>query len=245
MTAWTTPRTWVADEVPDESTFNTHVRDNLNYLKEHAPDGLAGSPDIAGVGGAGTSEEWGTSTTGLTWSPSSPTTVDSNTTLLNHLYIANQADTTERLGTKAWVPGSGAFDARLGRIMVGCNTTASALSAESGLHIGDATNANRLLCTVSYAYNTGEITIRAYTYAASTYTQRGTGFTIETPSAVYLRITRDGSNNCSFYYSFNGVIWQIMGTQSFTLTVANIGLRVAANATAGHQAAFDWLRTSV
>ena len=30
--AWTTPRTWVAAEVPTETTFNTHVRDNLNAL---------------------------------------------------------------------------------------------------------------------------------------------------------------------------------------------------------------------
>ena len=30
--AWTTPRTWVAAEVPTETTFNTHLRDNLNAL---------------------------------------------------------------------------------------------------------------------------------------------------------------------------------------------------------------------
>lgn len=30
--AWTTPRTWVAGEVPGDTIFNTHVRDNLNYL---------------------------------------------------------------------------------------------------------------------------------------------------------------------------------------------------------------------
>ena len=31
--AWTTPRTWVTSEVPTAAIFNTHVRDNLNYLK--------------------------------------------------------------------------------------------------------------------------------------------------------------------------------------------------------------------
>lgn len=30
--AWTTPRTWVAGEVPTASIFNAHVRDNLNAL---------------------------------------------------------------------------------------------------------------------------------------------------------------------------------------------------------------------
>lgn len=29
---WTTPRTWVAGEVPTAAIFNTHVRDNLNAL---------------------------------------------------------------------------------------------------------------------------------------------------------------------------------------------------------------------
>lgn len=30
--AWTSPRTWTAGEAPTAATFNTHVRDNLNYL---------------------------------------------------------------------------------------------------------------------------------------------------------------------------------------------------------------------
>lgn len=31
--AWTTPRTWTNGEVVDAAMLNTHVRDNLNYLK--------------------------------------------------------------------------------------------------------------------------------------------------------------------------------------------------------------------
>lgn len=30
--AWTTPRTWVAGEIPTAAIFNTHVRDNLNAI---------------------------------------------------------------------------------------------------------------------------------------------------------------------------------------------------------------------
>lgn len=30
--AWTSPRTWVAGEVPSATTFNTHVRDNLKAV---------------------------------------------------------------------------------------------------------------------------------------------------------------------------------------------------------------------
>lgn len=31
--AWSTPRTWVTSEVVSASLMNTHIRDNLNYLK--------------------------------------------------------------------------------------------------------------------------------------------------------------------------------------------------------------------
>ncbi len=30
--AWTTPRTWVTDEVPTAAILNTHIRDNFNTL---------------------------------------------------------------------------------------------------------------------------------------------------------------------------------------------------------------------
>jgi|TARA_Y100000310_G_scaffold317685_1_gene370846 hypothetical protein len=39
--AWTAPRTWVAGEVVTAALMNTHVRDNLRYLK-----GLDGVPTI-------------------------------------------------------------------------------------------------------------------------------------------------------------------------------------------------------
>lgn len=33
---WNAPRTWVADEIVSASTLNTHLRDNLSYLKSPA-----------------------------------------------------------------------------------------------------------------------------------------------------------------------------------------------------------------
>lgn len=249
MTTWTSPRTWVGGETPDQTTFNTHVRDNLNHLYENKPytliPGLEGSADVAGLGGAGTSEEWSTSTTGLTWSPSSPTTVDSDTTIPSFLYISNQADATERLGTKSWSPGSGAFDARLGNVMIASNSSAANVTSFFGLHIGDATNAARLALLVSYNYSTAVTSIVAYTYSASTPTQRGSTYTTPPGAPVYLRIARDGSNNCTFYWSTTGVLWQAIATQAHTLTVTNIGVRASGNVTASFQASADWLRTSV
>jgi hypothetical protein len=244
-TPWTTPKTWTSATL-SSTDMNTHVRDNLNYLKESIPPGAAGSPDAAGVGGAGTSEEWGTTTTGLTWTPSNPTTVDSHTTIPNHLYIANQADATERIGTKAWTPaGAAAFDARLGRVMIGANSSVAAVTSQVCFHIGDSGNANRLMIVMDYTYNSIASTVRAFTYASSTYTQRGGSASILAGYPYYLRITRDGSNNCSFYWSANGLLWNFIATQALTLTVANIGIRVVGNTTAGFQAAADWLRTSV
>jgi hypothetical protein len=245
MTAWTTPKTWTTETL-SSTDMNIHLRDNTNHLKESIPPGSAGSPDISGAGGAGTSEEWGTATTGLTWTPSNPTTVDSNTTILNHLYISNQADATERIGTKTWVPaGAAAFDARLGRIMIAANSSVAAVTSQVCFHIGNSGNTNRLMIVLDYTYNTIASTIRAFTYASSTYTQRGGSASVLAGHPYYLRITRDGSNNCSFYWSPNGLLWNFIATQALTFTVDNIGLRLVGNTTASFQTAMDWMRTSV
>lgn len=34
MPAWSVPRTWVGDEIPGATEMNTHVRDNLGFLKD-------------------------------------------------------------------------------------------------------------------------------------------------------------------------------------------------------------------
>ena len=36
--AWTTPRTWVAGELITESVLNTHIKDNLTFLKTSIDD---------------------------------------------------------------------------------------------------------------------------------------------------------------------------------------------------------------
>lgn len=44
--AWTTPRTWVAGEVPTAAIMNAHVRDNLNALKD-PPQAVAENWNVA------------------------------------------------------------------------------------------------------------------------------------------------------------------------------------------------------
>ena len=43
--AWTSPRTWVANEVVTAALMNTHVRDNLSALSTHTHTGAAGDGD--------------------------------------------------------------------------------------------------------------------------------------------------------------------------------------------------------
>lgn len=244
MTAWTAPRTWTS-ETMTSALLNTHLRDDLLHLYEKVPTGISPA-DRAGIGGAGTSEEWSTITTGLTWAPSAPTTVDSHTTIADHLYISNQADTTVRLGTKNWTPtGAAAYDARLGGVVIASDTSVAAVTGTFGLHIGDSGNNNRTLIMVRYTFDASAQTIEAYTYASATYTQRGATVNTSAGERIYLRSTRDASNNVSFYWSLNGMLWNFIATQALTYTVANIGIFASGNATAGFQAACDWMRTSV
>lgn len=205
---------------------------------EVAIPGLNASPDIKGSGGAGTSEEYDSGTTGLTWS-SAPATEDSNTTVLDHLYL-KWTDGTERFGTKAWAPGSGAFDVRT-KVALNCDAGVAALY----LLISDSGNSNRTIVGIDFSFTSRTATISAYTYAGS-YTQRGSSWTVSLDSFIYLRTARDGSNNVTFYFSLNGILWIPIATQSFTFTVAKLGYRTFNSAGSNNsQAIIDWLRTSV
>jgi hypothetical protein len=206
---------------------------------EVAIPGLAGSADILGAAGAGTSEEYDTATTGLTWG-SAPTTEDSNTTVKSHLYVADSNATT-KYGVKAWAP-AGAFDARA-KIAIGAEQATSGY--EFSLIVVDSgtvpTNGAALLFTANV---NGGYLVQAFTIASTSFTQRGSTATTHV-NPVYLRITRDGSNNVKFYYSENGITWKFIVTQNHTFTVAKIGYRISSGDAASHYGIVDWLRTSV
>lgn len=238
------PVTWVqvgsssGSSAPVDAEYITSAA-NGTLSAEVVIPGLAGDPDIAGAGGAGTSEEYDTSTTGITWSPSTPATVNSDTTIKSHLYIS-AAPGTEYLGTKSWSP-AGAFDARV-KVSLG-STTPQTDGAYTGLIIYSSDNSAGLLLQINIGSTAGKYSITAFTRASSSFTQRGTTI-VHVPDEVYLRLVRDGSNNCSFYWSISGKTWNLIATQSHTFTVAKIGYRVS-NATATSESAIDWLRTSV
>jgi hypothetical protein len=60
--AWTTPRTWNVSELVTAALMNTHVRDNLNYLKEQIDTNLANSFRLVGRRG-GSATDWATTGT--------------------------------------------------------------------------------------------------------------------------------------------------------------------------------------
>lgn len=228
---------------PTTAEYVTTASDGTLSAEVSIP-GLAGSADKAGAGGAGTSEEWDTSTTGLSWSPSSPATADSDTTLLSHLYL-RATDTTARYGTTAWSP-AGAFDIRLGACQLAMENTTAGTNA-LGLIVLDATTpGNGVLLELEVDPNARTCNVVAYTYASGTPTQRGSSWSVDSTTPVWLRITRDGSNNVSFWLSKTGKTgtYQLIATQAHTFTASYKGVRFALAAANG-SAITDWIRTDV
>jgi hypothetical protein len=204
--------------------------------------GLAAHGSIAGLGGGGITEEYDTTTTGLTWSPTTPSTVDSDTTVPSHLYLTwTGSGNVETLGLRSWSPaGAAAFDARMHVAM----QKAISNNASVGLIVTDSGDSNRSLMQLTMG--TTSLGAEAFTYGSGAYTQRGSTWTsLGQGKDYYLRITRDGSNNVSFYWSGSGRIWTLVATQAHTYTVANIGIRLAENGTTTILAISDFLRTDV
>lgn len=53
--AWTTPRTWVAGEVPTAAIMNAHVRDNLQYLLQRPYNAQADAAGLSDLTSSSTS----------------------------------------------------------------------------------------------------------------------------------------------------------------------------------------------
>ena len=233
----------VVQYVDESGTGGAGAPDDAEYLTTAAHGdltaevvipGLAGSADIAGAARGGFVREFDNSAGALpTWN-SAVTSEDIDTTVKSH-YYARIADNTERFGTYAWSP-AGAFDLRA-KISVGAETT-----GVYGAHllVADAGNTSRAI--VGIDSNTNGWQVVAYTYASSTYTQRGTSYAVM--NNAYLRITRDGSNNVAFWYSSDGIQWRRLATLSFTFTPTLVGIRTAASANP-YTVAVDWIGADV
>lgn len=213
---------------------------NASMSAEVVIPGLAGSADIEGAAGGGLEREFDNSGGGSAGWTTSPLSEDFDTTVKSHWYVQfDNTTASEKIGAFGWTPGSGAFDARM-KILAGTDLSVPTTSDGVGLIITDSGHNNRLAL---FAVLSG--VVRAFTYASASYTQRGTDKTYNITEELWLRIVRDGSNNCSFYYSRNGNIWHHINTVAFTLTVANIGLVVTTSSATDSYALVDWIRTDV
>jgi hypothetical protein len=228
---------------PTDAKYITTASDGTLSAEVVIP-GLAGSADVSGFGGASViSEEYDTTTTGLTWDVT-PNTVNSNTTIASHLYIKNTAagNGTQQLGTRSFAP-AGEFDART-KIALGVLSWSSG-AAEVNFLVGDSALSNYVRVGLQFDSSapTTPYNIYCYSYNGS-FTQRGSMFKALT-GEIYLRIVRDASNNFSVYYSTHGKSWIFITTFAFTITAAKIGYAIF-NGSSGTVAEIivDWLRAS-
>lgn len=237
------PETWVqvgggAAGAPTSSKYVTTAADGSLSAEVVIP-GLAGSADRAGIGGAGVAYEFDSGASPLTWS-AAVDIENVNSTIPDHLYIQDNG-AAETLGTYAWAP-AGAFDIRC-KVALGAELGTTNAAPSIGLIVGDSAMNNRAAILLLFEGNTENWQVKGYTYASSTYTQRGATSTIGV-SELYLRIVRDGSNNNSFYYSMDGKVWLLIATQALTYTAAKAGLRLTP-ASVITNVAVDWIRSNV
>ena len=224
---------------PTSTPYVTTASDATLTAEVVLPD-LAGSPDIAGAGGAGSSEEFDSaSPTGFAWTPSAPAASDSNTTIKSALYI-NSTDATERFYVKTW-SAAGAFDIRAKLCLaLGAQNGAIGLYADDG-----STSGIRVITLLYFNAASSNIQVQCYTSpSGGAFAQVGSA--VDLPARyflpVYVRLARDGSNVVTGYWSADGILWQSFGTVTRAATLTRLGVR---SANAAHTGYVEWLRSSV
>lgn len=227
---------------PTTAKYITSATDG-NLDAEIVIPGMAGSPDRSGAGGTSIDLEFDDTNTQFTWDVA-PDIIDSNTTLPSHLYMTNN-DATTRYGLVDWTPGAGAFDVRM-KCSTGNTVASGSNNSAIGLSLRNSDGSVRILLYFVAQVASGAVgnySITAFTYASSTYTVRGSPHLLYSDE-VYLRITRDGGNNISFWYSTSGKTWRFIATQALTITVSKAGVRTGADAAVNAYYMVDWFRAS-
>jgi hypothetical protein len=90
------------------------------------------------------------------------------------------------------------------------------------------------------------LNVRSYSQVSGTNTQRGSSWT-RYSNFAYLRMTRDGSNNLSWDWSADGILWLLIATvasATFSLTVAKRGISIGQGTATCHYA-LDWFGSDV
>lgn len=219
-----------AGGAPTDAKYVTTAADGALSAEIVIP-GLAGSPDVIGVGGTGTSHEYDAGDSEPTWTGSTPAVHVINTDVPSHYHIQMQSN-TETFGLYSWTPGANvAFDIRM-KLSLDHNSNAPAVA----LMVANSDNSIRFLAQLQSG------AIYAYSYSGG-YASLGTlpYYTYVT----YLRITRDSSNNYTFYFSYDGHGWLTFATANNATAIAKIGFRIAMTNANANNIYIDWLRSSV
>jgi hypothetical protein len=207
---------------------------------------LSASADIRGAAGAGIDDEFdGSSLTNYTWLFSTPPSVSNeNSTIKSHWYIETSAGGS-LWATRSWssVPssGTGAYDARC-KVSIGYKDAANSLSFYLAALDSNTSAITGWTVALDVGVTVRTFTVRARSANLSSFTTQGSAWTIA-HNSLYLRLTRDGSNNCSAWFSMDGLIWQLINTFSLTYTVAQLGIGFVVTNGNPAYGAIDWMRT--
>lgn len=228
--------------VPPTTTPYVTTAADAGLSAEVVIPGFAGSADIKGAAGGGTSHEFDSGETAPTWIADAPAVTDIGTTFKSHFY-AKVTDGAVRFALWSWSP-AGDFDARCCVDVELLTYTATPDMFIGLIIVNSDRSVQSILRLIIHTFGGWIKKVQAFTYASSTYTQRGTDWALIQPM-VYLRMTRV-SGTFTFYWSVNGLTWTPIASQALTITVSHIGFWFGGDATVTDgRAIADWLRTDV
>jgi hypothetical protein len=215
---------------------------NSTLSAEVAIPGLAGSADISGSGGGGgISNEFDSGASPFTWSTT--LTAESVNTIKSHWYGKLDTSGVRTKGKIAWTP-TGAFDLRA-KLSIGSNAAAvSSGNYNSIIALTVFATNDEFAIGISTEYGNNRLSVYAYTIIGGSWVQRGPLMPVGT-NYIYLRITRDASNNWAWYWSSDGIVWVLVATLSQSATITHSGLTIETNANAKCECTCDWLRANV
>lgn len=199
--------------------------------------GLQDDADVKGRSGSFKAEEFDSDTGQITWYDLTPTN-NINSTIKSGLY-ASSSSTTESLGLTTL---SGVDSCEVAcKISLGIHNVA--VGGSVGLLLCNTDRTNRVKISLEHTGSGTSLSIKGYSYASSTYTQRGS--TISTTSnELYFRVFKDDGGVFWVYWSVNGLTWvHLVSISQVSFSVTKIGYSVVGGgATGATTLVSDWLR---
>lgn len=226
---------------PTFGTLKSRNATNTGWVDAGGPPGSADVPTA--FGGGSVAQEFNSGVSPFTWD-SAVDAEDVGVTRPSHLYVrATTLGSNSAIhGKFPWVPGPGAFDIRA-KMSLG-SRFAGGYSA-NGLDIRNADDTSRTHIQFAQDVSGTFSRVYAFTFAGGSHSQQGASV-LGTGHVGYQRITRDGSNNVSWWWSSDGWAWNLIATTSFTFTIASVGITLVFGIGAITTDTYcDWIRSNV